>query len=93
MRFYEVQPGARFYWSGRASSYCLKCTWLVAYHLQAQRFAMMIPWSAVGDVEAEHEDELPEPSRIRSAHRQALGLLIFIAVMLVLLIWYLVLRA
>lgn len=90
MRFYEIESGARFYWSGRASSYCLKCTWLVAYHLQAQRFAMMVPWSAVGDVEVGHEDQLPDQARIRSAHQQALGLLVFIAILLTALIWFLV---
>lgn len=90
MRFYEIQPGSRFYWSGRVSSYCLKCTWLVAYHLQAQRFALMVPWSTVGDVEIEHEDELPDVERIRSAHQQAIGLIVITAVLLTALIWFLV---
>lgn len=93
MRFYQIKSGARFYWPGRTSSYCLKCTWLVAYHLQAQRFAVMAPWAAVNDVAEEHEDEIPAAERVRSAHQQAMGILFIIGLILAAIIWFLVMSA
>lgn len=86
MRLYNVTNGARFFWPGnrtQAGSYCLKCTWLVVYHMTSGRFAMLWPWTAVRDVEEEHTDELPSDGRIQRAHQQAMGLLMFGVILLI----------
>lgn len=86
MRLYQVPSGARFFWPGTArqvGAYCLKCTWLVVYHIPAQRFAVLGPWTAVRDVELVHEDELPSEERVQRAHQQALGLFLFVIILLI----------
>jgi hypothetical protein len=94
MRFYQVPQGARFYWAGNGAqggAYVLKCTAVVAYHISAQRFALMSPLSKVSDVEITHDDPLPAPERIAQAHQQALGLLFFAGLLLltlVMLVWF-----
>ena len=89
MRFYQVPQGARFYWPGnraQSGAYALKCSSLVAYHITAQRFAVMFPFARVKDIEETHDDELPDQERVDKAHQQALGLLFFIALFAVTLV-------
>ena len=86
MKLRQVPNGARFYWRGnkaQTGSYCLKCTWLVVYHLASGRFAVLGPWTAVQDVETEHDDTLPSDERIQKAHQQAVGLLLFLLIFLI----------
>jgi hypothetical protein len=47
------------------------------------RFALLWPWTAVRDVEESHTDELPSAERIQRAHQQALGLLMFGAILVI----------
>ena len=86
MKLYQLPNGARFYWPGNRTqqgSYCLKCTWLVVYHLPSGRFAMLWPWTAVRDVEPAPDDPLPSPERIHKAHQQGVGLLLFLVILLI----------